>query len=573
MSVEDFLAFSGVMAEARERLLEVRPEGAARATAVEKAPTLAELFAKLDDRGVSYAVSRNWENLPDAVEVGPHSDLDLLVDPAHLHTLQELWKAEPTNPETNPAQRRVPVTAPDGSQSFVLVDLRAPGDGYFPGAFARQALATRVRHENGFWVVAPLEHFLALAYHVVHHKGVMTDDYRRKLFAIAPDAGVALVGDGTEFAQLVRVLGEHGIAFEQADDPYVGPKLPYVRPVEEVSYSRWLMEYDGRPIHSRIYRVQQGGTPVVVKQATGDLAAREGKLLGLLDSPRFPRVHGTESDGAHSVAILEEIAGESLERTRPADAYRFAAACVEILAELRAAGISHRDIKANNLLVADGLPVLIDFGWAVAPGFAFGPSVEEALVEGGLGDGGRPPEGGFDDVYAMGVALSALADEDARIAALVRAATAPKAQRVTDPATLAGILDGTVEPPAEHTPAPDREFTLLVFADEVREAPGVLAAVATPGSGVAQLVLYAPDGDAERLATELAPAFERPGLENVDVVLLAVPKTPESELTIATRVDAVLTAHPLDGPLAELPRMALPTAAPAPRIQIGGIAA
>jgi tRNA A-37 threonylcarbamoyl transferase component Bud32 len=559
MSVEDFLAFSAVMAEARERLLEVRPDGAARSTAAESAPTLAELFAKLDDRGVSYAVSRNWENLPDAVEVGPHSDLDLLVDPGHVHTLQELWSAEPTNPQTNPAQRRVPVTAPDGSQSFILVDLRAAGDGYFPDAFARDALATRARHPRGFWVLSPQAHFDALAYHVVHHKGVLNDDYKTTLLAVAAEAGIELVDDGTVFPQLVRLLAEHGIAFQPADDPYVAPKLPYARPVDTVLHSRHLLDHAGLQVHSRIYRVEHEGAPAILKQTTADLAQREARILAKLDSPHFPRVLDVERRQLDSLLTLELIDGAPLSVATPDDAFRFAAGCVEILAELRASGITHRDITARNLLVRDGEPVLIDFGWALAPGHELSPAVEQDLLYGWLGSEGRPPEHGFTtycDAYAMGVALKGLAEADERVAALVTATTAPEAQRVTDPATLAAILAGTLAPPAVAAP-PKREFTLLVFADEVRQAPGVLAAVASPGSGVAQLVLYAPDGDAEALADELGPAFERPGLEEVDVVLLAVPRTPESEQTLAARVDAVLTARPVEGPLGELPRMGL----------------
>jgi tRNA A-37 threonylcarbamoyl transferase component Bud32 len=559
MSVEDFLAFSGVMAEARERLLEVRPDGAARATQVEQEPTLAELFAKLDDRGVAYAVSRNWENLPDAVEVGPHSDLDLLVDPAHLHTLQELWKAEPTNLQTNPAQRRVPVTAPDGSQSFILVDLRAAGDGYFPDEFSREAVETRTRHEHGFWTLAPKAHFHALAYHVVHHKGVLNDDYKTKLLAVAAEAGIEVVDDGAVFPQLVRLLGEAGIAFQKADDPYVAPKLPYARPVETVLHSRHLLTHGGMQVHSRIYEAEHEGAPAILKQATADLAQREARILSKLDSTHFPRVLDVERRQADSLLTLELIDGKPLSVATPDDAFAFAEGCVEILAELRAAGITHRDITTSNLIVRDGQPVLIDFGWALAPGHELSAAVEEDLLYGWLGSEGRPPEHGFttySDTYAMGVALKGLAETDERVAALVTAATAPEAQRVTDPATLAAILAGTAAPPAVPAPA-KREFTLLVFADEVRHAPGVLAAVASPSSGVAQLVLYAPDGDAEALADELGPAFERPGLEEVDVVLLAVPRTTESEETLAGRVDAVLTARPVDGPLAELPRMGL----------------
>jgi hypothetical protein len=114
-------------------------------------------------------------------------------------------------------------------------------------------------------------------------------------------------------------------------------------------------------------------------------------------------------------------------------------------------------------------------------------------------------------------------------------------------------------------------MALLVFADEALQSPEVLAAVASPEAGVTQLVLYAPDGDSAQLAADLGPAFERPGMSELDVVLLAVPRSAETEETVASRVDAVITARELDGPLAELPRLDLPKPAPGPRITIGGL--
>ena len=295
MSVADFLGFSKVMADARERLLE------------NEEPMLARLFARLDEANVIYAVSRNWENLPDDVEVGPHSDLDLLVHPAHVAVVEQLWSGMPTNPATNPAQRKVPVVGPDGASSYILADLRAPGDGYVPGGFAHSVLERRIRNPKGFWTLTPRDHFLALAYHVVHHKGILTDDYAAKLRALAPDAGVRLPSDERLFAGLVSVLADASVAFERPDDPFVLPKLPYLYPVEHVLYSRFLCVLSGFPVFSRIYRVERDGVPIAVKQATGGLAAREAELLRRLDSPHFPRVLGSTEEGTHSTCRLEWI--------------------------------------------------------------------------------------------------------------------------------------------------------------------------------------------------------------------------------------------------------------------------
>ena len=78
-----------------------------------------------------------------------------------------------------------------------------------------------------------------------------------------------------------------------------------------------------------------------------------------------------------------------------AEAFTNAAALIGLDGLVR---IDPTGIKPDNLLVRDGRPVLIDFGWAVAPDL---PQVTPA----GLGDEGRAPEG-FCDVHARGVALT-----------------------------------------------------------------------------------------------------------------------------------------------------------------------
>src|SRR5439155_10911522 len=210
---------------------------------------------------------------------------------------------------------------------------------------------------------------------VVHHKGILTDDYAAKLRALAPDAGVRLPSDERLFAGLVSVLADASVAFERPDDPFVLPKLPYLYPVEDVLYSRFLCILSGFPVFSRIYRVERDGLPIAVKQATGGLAAREAELLRRLDSPHFPRVLGSTEEGTHSTCRLEWIDGIALTETDAVAAelgadgiVLFLEGCVELLAELRAAGIVHRDVTPRNLLVRGRSPVLIDFCWASAAG-------------------------------------------------------------------------------------------------------------------------------------------------------------------------------------------------------------
>jgi hypothetical protein len=141
MSVAEFVQFAGILAAARDRL-------AARGADVVR------LLELLDEHNVLYVVLRNWEALPHSVELGEHSDLDLLVHPLHVPVLDEVWRTTRTHDDPTRVQRRVPVADDGGHESFLLCDVRVPGDGYMPTAWSHELLCRRRRHEM-FWVLSP----------------------------------------------------------------------------------------------------------------------------------------------------------------------------------------------------------------------------------------------------------------------------------------------------------------------------------------------------------------------------------------------------------------------------------
>jgi hypothetical protein len=552
MSIVDFLGFSKAMSDARHKLERMiyRP--------------VAQLFEQLNEHNILYVVLRNWEQLPDSVEVGPHSDLDLLVHPAHVAKLDELWSTERTFPEPFRVQRRVPVLGPHGEQSFLLTDVRTADDGYMPELWSHQLLAARQQHKM-FYVLPPKEHFLSLLYHAVVHKGVMTADYAAKLAALATPAGIEW-GSPADHGASLRLLAEHGVEPAQPVDTSVLPHLPFVAdPLTAIS-SRLLDVHEGRPYHSRVHKIDGR----IYKQTSFDLASREHVLLSRLDGPYFPRSFGT-GQGAGWTGMpwtsceLELIDGTTLSEDALDDPVRFTHGLLDALGTLRDAGIVHRDLRADNVLVRDGLPVVIDFGWAVAPGL---PHVTPA----GLGDDGRAPEG-FDDVYASGVMLAGLAAAHPVLASVAEAMTRrDAAQRVTDldtlhalldtPDDMAGALDALIERFTTAAPVTlqnVRAFPVLAFADELAADPALLGdyAAAIGPDDDATLVVYAPDGDPAALEPQLLGALAAAGIAEErcpDLLALVTPKDAASELGLARAVSAIHTRREPAAPFHRLPR-------------------
>jgi glycosyltransferase involved in cell wall biosynthesis len=176
--------------------------------------------------------------------------------------------------------------------------------------------------------------------------------------------------------------------------------LPLILPEENLLSARLLTHHEGRDYWSLVY--EKDG--VTHRQASFDLAAREGQFLSLLRSDYFPELLDVRSQDGYSVIAYRKIQGLSLAEARAAigasaaEFHGFARHCLSLLMELRDRGIIHRNISRETLLVRDGKPVLLDFAWAVS---------EEApyFSPAGLGGYERPPDGLFSDVYSMGKIL------------------------------------------------------------------------------------------------------------------------------------------------------------------------
>jgi tetratricopeptide (TPR) repeat protein len=177
----------------------------------------------------------------------------------------------------------------------------------------------------------------------------------------------------------------------------------------------------GRGAETVVYRVRRRGREYSLKLLTGaggdgralTALRREAALLGCVDHPMLPRIFEVGQVEAGPYLILEFIDGYSLSqilhsgRLDETLAVRMAINVVEPLAAAHRAGLVHRDVKPDNIIICpDGTARLIDFGLVfrrdahhdrLAGTLLYGAPEQTALL--------RRAVDGRSDLYALGVVL------------------------------------------------------------------------------------------------------------------------------------------------------------------------
>lgn len=397
MSNAEFLEFGKTVSQAYQKLFSY------------KFKTLSEIFDLLDREGIIYAVLRNWDHLPEEVEVGPHSDLDLLIHPDHVQRFDRLLDSRLTSELPYRVQRRIDILSPEGKPSYILMDVRQPGDGYYPSKLGFRMLNRRVRHKN-FWVLHPEDHLVGLVYHVMFHKGHVGEGYPEKLKWLSghvkkwPFFFHYRENDLTPY--LINILTESKVTYQEPFDQTVRPILPLLYPYETLLSNRYLWFHEGRPIFSRVYLINTESRGFeIVKQTTFDFSRSEFDILNTLDSKYFPKVWEFESKDGHSSFREEYIKGTLLSEALPMisgwtfeNVKDFIHQCIDMVKTLDQSGVQHRDLRAENVLVTKNGPVLLDFGWSISKERVF-----DEPEGADLGGEVRPPEGGPYDPFALGV--------------------------------------------------------------------------------------------------------------------------------------------------------------------------
>lgn len=271
--------------------------------------------------------------------------------------------------------------------------------------------------------------------------------------------------------------------------------------------------------------------PELGQSVNADRFRREIATLATLQHPQIVPIHSAGTAGGLLYYVMPFVTGESLRTRLDREGRMSAAAMVRLVAPLARAlayahreGIVHRDIKPENVLLAQGEPVLADFGIAkvlrdgathgslTSAGMSIGTvtymAPEQVLAEPTI-DGradvyslaalswellvGRPPfEGTSQQVMSAHVVKEAPAVTDvaddcpAEIATVLARALAkdPAARLSADEFALAlesGLRSTAAAPPSG---APDRSSAAVPLRGHATRPPGRAARAALIGAAV-----------------------------------------------------------------------------------------
>jgi len=174
---------------------------------------LTEFFETLNHHHIQYAVLRNWEELPDSVELGAHSDLDLLVDDKDIMKMNGICRLANRNLQTWITQRLIWV-----GESYIKLDVRSLYDQYLPAQLAKDILSHR-QAAKCFFIPRTREYFFSLLYHAAFQKPKIGPDYQEIFHKIAlPDFDVARLHDGN---YIQRYFQQYGYGLVEPFDPFV----------------------------------------------------------------------------------------------------------------------------------------------------------------------------------------------------------------------------------------------------------------------------------------------------------------------------------------------------------------
>lgn len=160
-----------------------------------------------------YVVLRNFENYPESVELGAHSDMDILCE--NLSVAQKILNASPTKKMPWRVQQKVQI-----DRNFIHVDLRYVGDNYYDKEWQKEILRTRVLNEKGFYTPNMEEYLYSLVYHALIQKHDVSEDYVVRIKELCNKIHVESI-DMDKLEDAIGILNEY---MKDKSYHYIEPK-------------------------------------------------------------------------------------------------------------------------------------------------------------------------------------------------------------------------------------------------------------------------------------------------------------------------------------------------------------
>ncbi|WP_370542216.1 serine/threonine-protein kinase [Amycolatopsis sp. FDAARGOS 1241] len=218
---------------------------------------------------------------------------------------------------------------------------------------------------------------------------------------------------------------------------------------------------------------------------------REVGIHGSVDHPGVVALLDSGTEAGRMYLVMEFVAGENLaERLRrgpltPEQVTRMGSRLADALAHLHAQGVTHRDLKPGNILLAEHGPLIADFGIAdaldltrvTATGTVVGTAAYMA-PEQVVGDPVEPAA----DVYSLGlVLLECLTGELEYPGTMAEAAVARLNRRPRIPAGLPAELSSLLDHMTAREPA--ARPTAAAIHAKLTGPPSSTAALGQPRTG------------------------------------------------------------------------------------------
>ncbi len=161
--------------------------------------SVARFFSTLSSQNVKVVVLRWFDDLP---STEPGRDLDILVPDAAIPQVEAFLN-------TWPRGQRVDCYSETGLSETGYLPHAAVEVPAFPPEIARQILRNALEQEGGWWIPAPRDHALALAYHAVYLKGYASG------LAPDPETPPSAKGSHDYAAVLAELADQLGIALDR----------------------------------------------------------------------------------------------------------------------------------------------------------------------------------------------------------------------------------------------------------------------------------------------------------------------------------------------------------------------